>query len=417
VDSSFTVSSCPCGQAAGAEDSLIGRLTSKVSPQARQRNSYRGMTREYVMLFDGLPAMRHTRTVVNGEGPSTSDAMPLRRATPEPPGDKPAGDEPAMVPARQRRTLLGRGAHAVRRMTPPHRLAATAVRNTAAWSRRPHGRLAMAGLLIAALVAITGAAGAYLVPRTVSVDSEQLTGQDPLAEHDPDDSPSAVAAAPTSVPSAGPALTPSSDPSLSSSPSAPVGVAGIRPADALNPWAQQMLTRVDIPLTALQAYGYAELVLAQTTPGCQLSWTTLAAIGKVESNHGSSNGAALYPDGQVLPAIVGSALDGKDGRRAVPDSDDGLLDNDRQWDRAVGPMQFIPSTWRTQAVDADNDAIRNPNDIDDAALAAANYLCSSGRDLATPGGWWDAITAYNIPRSYGDKVYKAANEYGTQSRG
>jgi len=43
VVSSFTVSSCPWGQAAGADDSLIGRLTSKVSPQARQRNSYLGM--------------------------------------------------------------------------------------------------------------------------------------------------------------------------------------------------------------------------------------------------------------------------------------------------------------------------------------------------------------------------------------
>src|SRR5271169_3550822 len=42
VDSSLTVSSWPCGQAAGAPDSLIGRVTRKVSPQARQRNSYLG---------------------------------------------------------------------------------------------------------------------------------------------------------------------------------------------------------------------------------------------------------------------------------------------------------------------------------------------------------------------------------------
>jgi len=39
VESSLTVSSWPCGQAAGADASLIGRLTSKVSPQARHRNS------------------------------------------------------------------------------------------------------------------------------------------------------------------------------------------------------------------------------------------------------------------------------------------------------------------------------------------------------------------------------------------
>jgi hypothetical protein len=39
VDSSFTVSSWPAGQAAGAEDSAMGRLSSKVSPQLRQRYS------------------------------------------------------------------------------------------------------------------------------------------------------------------------------------------------------------------------------------------------------------------------------------------------------------------------------------------------------------------------------------------
>lgn len=39
ADRSFTVSSCPAGQEAGAEDSAIGRLSSKVSPQERQRYS------------------------------------------------------------------------------------------------------------------------------------------------------------------------------------------------------------------------------------------------------------------------------------------------------------------------------------------------------------------------------------------
>jgi hypothetical protein len=42
VDSSLTVSSWPCGQLHGASDSLIGRVRSKVSPQARHRYSYRG---------------------------------------------------------------------------------------------------------------------------------------------------------------------------------------------------------------------------------------------------------------------------------------------------------------------------------------------------------------------------------------
>lgn len=39
VDSSFTVSSWPAGQSAEAEDSAMGRLSSNVSPQVRQRYS------------------------------------------------------------------------------------------------------------------------------------------------------------------------------------------------------------------------------------------------------------------------------------------------------------------------------------------------------------------------------------------
>src|SRR5690554_5223671 len=39
VESSFTVSSCPCGQSAGSPAARMGRSTSKVSPQVRQRNS------------------------------------------------------------------------------------------------------------------------------------------------------------------------------------------------------------------------------------------------------------------------------------------------------------------------------------------------------------------------------------------
>lgn len=484
VVSSFTVSSWPCGQAAGADDWLIGRLTSKVSPQARQRNSYRGMSRGYGVGgqilaegFDANPTMRHTRPVVNGEEPSAFDAVPLRRATPDGPdqagggesaglpaaaprdepgdsaagadgsaaapagadapagegpaaapagGDGPAGDGPdappggegpAAAPVRHRRTLVGRGAQALRRLPPPHRVAATAGRRTAGWARQPHGRLALMGLFIAALLALTGAAGAYLVPEGTPVDNARPAAQDSAAPQAAGAVPSTTPSGPTTVPSAGPEVTVSSVPIPSSTPGNPVGVAGTRPADALNGWAQHMASLVDVPLVALQAYGYAELVLAQTTSGCHLSWTTLAAIGKVESNHGSFAGSTLHPDGQALPSIVGPPLDGKGGRQPIADTDQGQLDKDTRWDHAVGPMQFIPSTWRSQAVDADNDGIRNPDDIDDAALAAANYLCSNGRDLATPAGWRDAVAAYNVPASYRELVFNAANEYGTQSQG
>jgi membrane-bound lytic murein transglycosylase B len=191
---------------------------------------------------------------------------------------------------------------------------------------------------------------------------------------------------------------------------------GGRPADALAAWAQQLSPRVDVPVIALQAYGYAELVVGSTTPSCGLRWTTLAAIGSVESGHGSANGARLVNTGQALPPIIGLPLDGNGGRQRITDTDSGQLDNDRVYDRAVGPMQFIPSTWATSGLDADNDGAKDPHDIDDAALAAANYLCSNARNLATPGGWWSAILSYNDVQRYAQQVFDTANRYGSLSR-
>jgi membrane-bound lytic murein transglycosylase B len=175
-------------------------------------------------------------------------------------------------------------------------------------------------------------------------------------------------------------------------------------------------TRVGIPVVAVQAYGYSELVLNRTKPACHLSWTTLAAIAKVESAHGSANGAVLGADGQALPAIVGLPLDGKGGRQMIKDTDGGTLDGDTTFDRAMGPLQFIPTTWRENAVDADNNGVTDPNDIDDAALAAGSYLCRDGRDMASPTDWWDAILSYNDVRPYAQKVFTEANLYGERSR-
>jgi membrane-bound lytic murein transglycosylase B len=124
---------------------------------------------------------------------------------------------------------------------------------------------------------------------------------------------------------------------------------------------------------------------ARTAPNCHLAWTTLAALGEVESAHGSAGGAVLGADGSVQPPIYGLPLDGKGGRQLIRDTDQGTIDGITTYDRAVGPMQFIPSTWRENAVDADNSGAADPNDIDDAALTAASYLCKNGRDLSRAG--------------------------------
>ena len=110
-------------------------------------------------------------------------------------------------------------------------------------------------------------------------------------------------------------------------------------------------------------------------PGCGLPWTLLAAIGRVESDHGRYGGSVLGFDARPQPAIVGIALNGQGPVRAIGDTDDGRWDGDPVWDRAVGPMQFIPGTWATSGRDGDGDGLADPHDLDDAALAAAAYLC------------------------------------------
>ena len=129
----------------------------------------------------------------------------------------------------------------------------------------------------------------------------------------------------------------------------------------------------------LQAYrNAAQLVSAD----CHLPVSLLAAIGQVES--GNLRGRSLDARHRVVPRIRGPVLDGKPFAR-VPDTDGGVLDGDRRWDRAVGPMQFLPATWIAFAVDLDGDGRLDPQDVEDAAGSAAVYLCQSGGDLVRAG--------------------------------
>ncbi|TNM36294.1 hypothetical protein FHP29_19210 [Nocardioides albidus] len=166
-----------------------------------------------------------------------------------------------------------------------------------------------------------------------------------------------------------------------------------------------------IPAAALAAYQRAETVINSADESCNITWELIAAIGRVESNHGRFGGNVLDNDGVATPGIYGPALDGKAAVKAISDSDAGVYDNDTQWDRAVGPMQFIPSTWQVVGVDADDDAARNPQDIDDAALAAAVYLCSGDGDLSTVVGQRASVYRYNHSQAYVDLVLKIMNAY------
>ena len=188
------------------------------------------------------------------------------------------------------------------------------------------------------------------------------------------------------------------------------------PAD-LAGWAARMSPRVGIPAVALAAYGNAERRLASEDPGCHLSWVAVAGIGRVESDHGRFGGAVLRADGRSDPPVVGIALDGN-GVAAIRDSDGGRLDGDPVHDRAVGPMQFIPTTWARYAADGDGDGVADPFALPDAALAAGRYLCRAGHgDLRTAGPWTSAVLAYNASTSYLRRVTEAGNGYASASFG
>lgn len=166
-----------------------------------------------------------------------------------------------------------------------------------------------------------------------------------------------------------------------------------------------------IPSAALAAYQRAEQVINSADKSCNLTWQLVAAIGRVESDHGRFGGNILGEDGKSRPGIYGIALDGSNGTAEIRDSDVGQFDNDQVFDRAVGPMQFIPQTWTIVGVDGDGDGVRDPQDIDDAALATAVYLCSGDEDLSTYGGQKAAVYRYNHSEEYVDLVISIMNAY------
>ncbi|WP_205874465.1 lytic transglycosylase domain-containing protein [Mycobacterium camsae] len=184
-----------------------------------------------------------------------------------------------------------------------------------------------------------------------------------------------------------------------------------RPADQLREWAEARAPAMEMPVLALEAYAYAARVAEVENPKCHIAWTTLAGIGQVESHNGTYRGATILPNGDVRPPIRGVLLDGSGGNLRIVDNGAGLLDGDNGVERAMGPMQFISETWRLYGVDANNDGKASPDNIDDAALSAAGYLCWRGKDLSTARGWINALRAYNNSGVYARAVRDWATAY------
>ncbi|GJF15687.1 lytic transglycosylase [Mycolicibacterium cyprinidarum] len=164
-----------------------------------------------------------------------------------------------------------------------------------------------------------------------------------------------------------------------------------------------------IPSMALAAYRNAESMMATAFPGCGVSWNLLAGIGRIESMH--AYGGATDARGTAVRPIYGPALDGTlPGNEVIVQS----RSADRTtYARALGPMQFLPGTWSRYASDGDNDGKADVQNVYDASLAAARYLCSGGLNLRNQADVMAAILRYNNSMAYARNVLSWAASYAT----
>ncbi|MFH5232064.1 lytic transglycosylase domain-containing protein [Antrihabitans spumae] len=167
-----------------------------------------------------------------------------------------------------------------------------------------------------------------------------------------------------------------------------------------------------IPEIVLAAYRNAELALAASEPNCGVSWNLLAGIGKIESGH--AGGGRTDAAGTTAARVLGPTLDGTlAGNNIISDTDGGALDGDSIHDRAVGPMQFIPGTWKFYASDGNGDGVSDPNNVFDATVSAAKYLCSGGLNLRDPAQELRAVLRYNNSMAYAANVLSWSAAYRT----
>jgi len=262
---------------------------------------------------------------------------------------------------------------------------------------------------LVALVLVLGGSCAFVVQaQAMALDVERSAAR---VDHWPAVTSAVAPPADGSAASASGSGAPAADVAAARTSALPVEAAPVvRPDPA---WTESVAAGTGIPERALRAYAHASLTLRVEQPDCGLGWNTLAGLGAIESAHGTHDGGVLRADGYPDPPIRGIPLDGS-ASAAVSDTDGGRVDGDAVWDRAVGPLQFIPSTWQRWGADANGDGTADPNQIDDAALAAARYLCASG-EMTSPAGWRRAVFSYNHLDSYVDDVAATANAYAARA--
>ncbi|WP_312870651.1 C40 family peptidase [Streptomyces himalayensis] len=172
-------------------------------------------------------------------------------------------------------------------------------------------------------------------------------------------------------------------------------------------------TAADIPPRMLTAYKQAVQLAGRYVPECRgMRWPILAGIAKVESHH--AIGRTIAAGGDIRPKIYGVLLNGSGAggnTTLFPDTDNGRWDGTQSGERAVGPFQFLPSTWEQIGKDASGDKSADPHNADDAALGAALYLCGNGRNLAQRAQLTAAIWQYNHSSEYVANVLGWIDQY------
>ncbi|MFI8280739.1 NlpC/P60 family protein [Streptomyces sp. NPDC085929] len=171
---------------------------------------------------------------------------------------------------------------------------------------------------------------------------------------------------------------------------------------------------VDAAAAGIPEWMLAAYLTGAAQPGnCPgMRWQILAGIARVESDHAA--GHQISPGGDISPPITGPRLDGSGAggnTTAITDTDGGAWDGDAQFERAVGPFQFLPETFRSYGRDGNGDGVISPHNADDAAASAAAYLCGNGRNLTDRQQLRAAIYTYNHSQAYVDDVLSGIDRY------
>ncbi|MDV6264124.1 lytic transglycosylase domain-containing protein [Rhodococcoides yunnanense] len=265
---------------------------------------------------------------------------------------------------------------------------------------RRNSVIALAGLVPAGLVTAATSAGATEYIPFVSAKTSPAAQESNSVVETPqpitqDQQAQPVAQAELPVPAPVPAPAPA--PEIPPTPELPTNLA---------------FSPIAIPVVNVSAYKNAERILAQQQPGCGISWTVIAGIGRVESTH--ANNGKVDDSGELHEPILGPVLNGTlAGNQVIRDTDGGALDGDTQYDRAVGPMQFLPSTWNLYHADGNGDGVSDPQNLYDAALATGMYLCDDGTNMRDLGSTTRAILRYNNSMAYVANVLAWSAGYAT----